>query len=872
MPTIKDGPASPLFYPLDFKGNLSLKDLSTCNVSDLMKKNVGQSPQGDCVHWGIPFNTNNIIYSKNDPINIPLSAPKARWLLFSHLTDISEANSNSQDTINLFGMDMPVLGPMGNDVIADYTLIYQDGTEVITTIKSGFQVGAFATRLDENCFEAVTHSKALMTRSNDPEMVRNEFWGRMQQKTFKTDFVRSWVNWLWALENPHPNKTLKSLRIEPKGRAILIFGISAGDVSDTPTRWNSRQKAILHLPENETFDPSQRYHNTTGLPLEESIGGFRHIDIDMGQIISLQPRKIYPIDDWHKSQCHSTPKISNSEVIVEYSSHPDAYFHIPNGQCLSVKTLETEGKEGNFNVAQPARRKVHFRILDKKTKRPTSVKIHVHGSSGEYLAPQDRHRIPNPNWYESEGADYIQQGSHFCSYINGETDIYLPEGKVYVEITKGFEVTPIRDVFTILPTTENIDIEVENVLNWREKGWVTADTHVHFLSPQTALLEGAAEGVNIINLLASQWGEMMTNAGDFDGKTTFGERQNASDNEYMVRVGTENRQSVLGHISLLGYEDQMILPLATGGPSESALGDPVEALLTDWAHLCKKQKGTVVIPHFPLPRGEHAATIVDGSADAVELSSLGGIAMGGLSPYSLADWYRYLNCGYFVGAVGGTDKMSAATAVGAARTYARLQQGEIFNYRAWQNAVERGQTFVTLGPLIDFKVDGKPPGTKLNMPATGGTIDISWKAESITTPLSKIDLIINGKVMESENITDNKATGNWSVKINQNSWIALLARTTENGSKEKITAHSSPIMLYIEGSEFLVKEDALSILEQIEGSLAYVDSLGTRTDKQTYQRMRLKLSAIHRKLHNRLHAAGVHHHHTVQADHDEHHQ
>ncbi|WP_338319984.1 hypothetical protein, partial [Bradyrhizobium ottawaense] len=60
------------------------------------------------------------------------------------------------------------------------------------------------------------------------------------------------------------------------------------------------------------------------------------------------------------------------------------------------------------------------------------------------------------------------------------------------------------------------------MLRWREQGWVSSDTHVHFLSPQTALLEGKAEGVNVVNLLAAQWGELFTNVADFDGRTTFG--------------------------------------------------------------------------------------------------------------------------------------------------------------------------------------------------------------------------------------------------------------------------------------------------------------------------------------------------------------
>ncbi len=97
--------------------------------------------------------------------------------------------------------------------------------------------------------------------------------------------------------------------------------------------------------------------------------------------------------------------------------------------------------------------------------------------------------------------------------------------------------------------------------------------------------------------------------------------------------------------------------MTTGGPDESALGDPVEILLTEWARQCQQQGGVVVLPHFPNPRAEHAAAIVSGDVDGVEMTSWGNL-YGGIDPYSLADWYRYLNCGYLVAAVGGTDKMT----------------------------------------------------------------------------------------------------------------------------------------------------------------------------------------------------------------------
>ena len=50
---------------------------------------------------------------------------------------------------------------------------------------------------------------------------------------------------------------------------------------------------------------------------------------------------------------------------------------------------------------------------------------------------------------------------------------------------------------------------------------------------------------------------------------------------------------VLGHISLLGYSGQLIHPLCTGGPSESALGDPLEVTMAEWAQRCRDQRGLV---------------------------------------------------------------------------------------------------------------------------------------------------------------------------------------------------------------------------------------------------------------------------------------
>jgi hypothetical protein len=279
----------------------------------------------------------------------------------------------------------------------------------------------------------------------------------------------------------------------------------------------------------------------------------------------------------------------------------------------------------------------------------------------------------------------------------------------------------------------------------------------------------------------------------------------------------------------------------------------------------------VVLPHFPQPRAEQAASIVSEDVDALEMTSWGNL-YAGIDPYSLSDWYRYLNCGYLVAAVGGTDKMSANTAVGTVRTYARLAQGEPFTYEAWMAAVRRAETFVTYGPLLEFAVDGHPMGSRIEMSASGGSVDVVWQVASATIPMSRVELIVNGAIRESVAVSPEEESGHWSVKVDRSCWLALLVRGHYAVKPEIIAAHSSPVMISVEGSPIIAAADAITILEQIEGALAYLDTVGTRAGDVARKRMRLVLLSAHRSLHNRMHQLGFYHDHTPLTRHPEHHR
>ena len=742
MHNLSDGPATPLFAPVFLRGGIPARELQTTALSRELLENLSLAPEGNCVFRGLPFLINNVHVALTDDITLDVSPFNAKWIVFMHTSDHIPLDKSENGLIS----PMPGVGRL-NELAAEYVLIYEDGTESAFEIRRRHQVGAFQRQWGENCLQSVTHKKPASGRAHHEHMTPGR--GHSQTRVASRD-MGPWINWLWACENPTPEKAIRGFRIVPKTGAVLLFGVACGNTDQNPLRWESREKLLVEIAE---FDPE----------IDEN-GLLKQVQIDLGQVISAAPQTLYPDSTWANGYNNQQPERSPNSVIVEYTAHPDARIHVEGAGTRKLKLDEvSDGADGLSAMARiaSATRRVKLRVCEKGSTVPVPVKLHVHGEAGEYLVPVDRHRIPNAAWFEDYSTDFVHHpagdavgpnslplADHYCTYIPGETQIDLPLGKVFLEVSKGYEIRPMRKVVEVDPGTDTINIEVDRVLKWRDKGWVSADTHVHFLSPVTALLEGSAEGVNVVNLLASQWGELMTNVGDFDGKSTWGSKEAGGDGEYLVRVGTENRQHVMGHISLLGYEGDIIAPMTTGGPDESALGDPVGTLLTEWGRQCKQQNGVVIVPHFPNPRAEHAAVIVDGAADGVEMTSWGD-SFSGISPYSLSDWYRYLNCGYPVAAVGGTDKMSASTAVGTVRTYAKLSNGEQFSYDTWRGAIRRMETFVTYGPLLEFFVDGNPAGSWIDMGGSGGSVDVTWQVGSVVMPVTQVDLVVNGEIAES---------------------------------------------------------------------------------------------------------------------------
>jgi hypothetical protein len=180
---------------------------------------------------------------------------------------------------------------------------------------------------------------------------------------------------------------------------------------------------------------------------------------------------------------------------------------------------------------------------------------------------------------------------------------------------------------------------------------------------------------------------------------------------------------------------------------------------------------------------------------------------------------------------------------------------------------------VTVGPLVELTVEGLMPGSHLNLPATGGSVNVSWKVESVSLPVDEVEIVVGGLIAEQITIGGKlSAEGSAAVKIAKSTWIALRVRGSYRGIHGEIAAHTSAVQVIVDNKPLFSNKDAFTVLEQIEGAIAYVDTLAPRPEARRYKQLRATLEAAHNRLHQRLHQQGIYHQHNPLHEHTRSHE
>ncbi len=669
--------------------------------------------------------------------------------------------------------------PLAGALVGEYAFRVHDGTTDVVPIRERLEIAAAAD-------EGWDASGPFLAASSSELHLVDRYEGRWEDlgmRQCETVYASLPDYFLWVWENPRPTEPVASVDLVSRGGRILVAALTASNAGEHPfVREAARTVRITALGQDGPH------------PLTEPT-----IEVDRG-VASYAFR--LPRGDV-ESYLRDPLRGWGEEVDAE-SSH--AYGRIAALGSATVAVKDGERELGRFRwselthddpverdsvrieVIERGRNWVHVTVLDDETGRPVPCRVHFRSPEGVPYQPHGHHDHVNSDlgtWHIDVGGD-LRLGRVTYAYIEGTCQGWLPRGEVIVDVARGFEYEPLRQEIHIDPGQRELTLRLKRWTSMNANGWYSGDSHVHFLSTQGSLLEQRGEDLNVVNLLQSQWGSLFTNTEDFTGAPAV-----SGDGQYVTWVSQENRQPFFGHMVLWGLS-RPVMPWCTDGPNEAELGAWQETTMSDWADRCHEQGGTVVIPHFPLPNGEPAVLIATGRTDAIEMIVQ--------RPAFHREYYGYLNCGYRVPLVGGTDKMTAEVPVGVYRTYAKLGD-EAFSYDAWCRAVRAGRTFLSGGPMLRFDVDGNEPGDTPRISGPG-TVTVSAVAESIFA-LGVLEVVRNGEVVAS---TEGAAGGrrlelHTDVRVDESSWLAARCGGPRyfDGPSHRgpwgrgIFAHSSPV-------------------------------------------------------------------------------
>ena len=729
----------------------------------------------------------------SESVTIPINQT-ARRVIFAHRMLESDLT------------DGGVLGVL----VAEYVFRLSDGGEVRVPIRERFEIAILG-----DFFRGVSRPFRAVGDRKDSLQPRNEGrWeeaGRRQMESVLA-LPRSYYLWPWS--NTDPLQTIDSLEIVPWGPRFIVAGITLGHLDEHPFIRQGRRETrfVLNGP-------------------DDADGSFDlDVEVDRGVATYMQPLPQASAEEFLKDPLKGwgeAPNTGSSPAYAEIAAIPSATVKVQQGGMEVGRVhwgeLEKEGlaitPKMRVELLDRGRNWVHVTVLDDDTGQHVPCRIHFRSPEGVHYQPHGHHNQVNSNlgtWHVDVGGD-VRLGQITYAYIDGTCQGWLPRGDVIVDVARGYEYEPLRTKVRIEPGQRELTLRIKRWTNMNARRWYSGDSHVHFLSTQGSHAESQAEDLNVVNLLQSQWGSLFTNVEEFTGAPSVSQVGNN-----IVYVSQENRQHFMGHIILWGLK-RPVMPWCSDGPGEAEIGGTIETTLSHWADEAHAQGGFVISPHFPSPNGEPAALIATGRLDGVEMIRHGR--------FSHLEYYRYLNCGYRLPLVGGTDKMSNDVPVGMYRTYAYIPEDEEFNYQNWCANVARGRTFLSGGPILHFTVDGHAIGDTLQMSAQG-TVEVEAWAESIF-PIHRLEIVQEGRVVASTEV----ATGTRrlelreKIKVDGHTWLAARCGGPDYYDpiphhdvwNRGIFAHTSPIYVACGGDwEMFDGEAARYMLTLIDGSLTYV--------------------------------------------------
>lgn len=435
--------------------------------------------------------------------------------------------------------------------------------------------------------------------------------------------------------------------------------------------------------------------------------------------------------------------------------------HLPGLFIVASLLLGRPTSVRTERVSSPAETgRLMVRVVDDQTGLILPARIALRTSDGKY--PGDRLDCSAKNW------PYIEAHGVF---LRREETFTLPAGKTVVTAAHGMEYRAETQSVDIEPgKLSNVELRLRRVFDMRKAGWVAGDIHVHMMhgenqrqtSYEDVATTCAANGLDFVCV-----GQEYVGAGKLDLAGYQAECRKASTESFQMFLGGERPKNLLGHQAILGV------------PNPFLISDEVPYFPSH--RKVHAQKGALVYMHpvryYPGRQYEGNWLNFPGNNLARELvfDSFLGPSFDGVSVLSDEPdnttahnlWFNLLNRGLFVPAFADSDACFDRPVLGIKTpgfwtTYYYVGPGGRVDQDTLTEAVRRGRTIATTGPLLQFQIDGERSGGTIlpdGKPHTVAidtyytqhafSLDATDPKTGETVGVAKVELIRNGKVAKT---------------------------------------------------------------------------------------------------------------------------
>ena len=391
-------------------------------------------------------------------------------------------------------------------------------------------------------------------------------------------------------------------------------------------------------------------------------------------------------------------------------------------------------------------------------------------------------------------------------YSTGQSRLLLPPGTYKLRIYKGTEYE-VQARSVKIDVGKGVDLKVEMLrwINMPAQGWYSADDHLHISRPLKELNPliskwMQAEDIHVANLLQfGSWNRFYASP-----QYQHGQEGLYREGDYLLAAGQENpRTHFLGHTIILGQQSPIHFP-----------GQYV--IYKHFWEEARRQGALSGYAHWGTGSGARTGLAIDlpsGLLNFLEVLEAHD------ANYDV--WYDILNTGFRMTPTAGTDYGSVPSLPGRERFYTNVN-GPL-TYKSWLAAIRSGRTFVTNGPVLDFRVRGKGMGEEIVLEEAGSVlVEARLSFDPARDDIKRLEVIQNGEILRSFPRVD--PSGEIRVKfewvIGETSWLALRASGSKLGEETPAEglippyrdryrgayashAHSAPIFVTIKNARSL---------------------------------------------------------------------